>query len=156
MTWLYKAKWKAMNAQQKVLEDLADKDYIDFCRQRFREARESAIEYWKEENKNLPRSEQKFFSNSNEYAGAFFIVYGSSQTHTNLYSSFYQRHLENINHKLEKYFNIRGFVGKVSLMEPIQIVDIMKEIKYPAFDLTKGARDYSCYVRLGMWPHENH
>ncbi len=155
MTWLHRAEWAAMDVYQKSLERGFDEDYKTFLWKRYDDARKDAFNSWKKEDEHLPNSEKRFFSKQIGYDGPYFIVYGRSPTHTELYPSCYEKHLDRINRKLQKYYNIWGFIRKVSFKEPIPIVDIMKEIKYPKFDLTEG-RDYTCYVRLGIYPHKNH
>ena len=154
MTWIHRVEWKAMDLKQKAIEKVTDEDYKSFCLKRYWEAKNEAYDKFKKNNKSVKGRKLDLYYSA-RYAGPYYIVFGSSPTKAEMYVSFYESFLEKVEENLYRFFSIRPHLGKVSLSEPIPIVDIMQNLHYPDYDLTDGLNDYSCYVKLGLMPHEN-
>ena len=83
-----------------------------------------------------------------------FIFFGTEPNGTNtmMYASFTESHLDSIEEKLLRWFKIEMYRGKVSILKPIPILEIMEGITYPKepiFPLVDG--HFPMFVKLGMW-----
>ena len=130
--------WKTMDLKQKHAESKQDAELRRLIHDRYIES-----------NQNFVKPDGHYYTREMDYLGEFFIVYGSSPIHTNIYSSFTESHVLDIQTRLRRVCKLESYVGVVSLKEPIPINEIVKKITYPTDDIFKG--DYEMFVRLGMW-----
>ena len=136
--------WVAMNLIQKAAEKKLDNEYKSIIYDKYREAEHTLGG----QDRPGVRVDPAY------HYGPYYIVYARRPNGIEIYPSFTESHVENIGSKLLMFYGLRSYCGKVSIREPIPIVDIIEEITYPEENI--DVRDdvgYPLRVQLGMWPN---
>ena len=148
----YQAVWVVMNTKQAFAESQMDNDLKRFYSDVYNDAYVTACESYKGKYQNEPNKYPHFTREFYTYPGMYYLVYGDGPLSTSLYSSYTETHRDYVVSQLQRLCNLKVYSGKVSLREPIPILDIMKEITYPKENIWVDDGDgYPMRVLVGMW-----